>query len=99
MQHSRISVTAKSFGGATLLIQNVSAVDTILTVKEIIFASNRKMHVRRQQLGYKLSHGIRLLADGETLGGAGLAQDGSAELVMLLDAIPAAEAKKLGRKV
>ncbi len=92
--------SAKNFGGATYVIDNVTASDTVLRVKEIVFAANRKMHVRQQQLACRLGpHGLRYLANQETLGDAGMAQDGSAELVMRLEALPTAEAKKIGRKV
>ncbi len=83
--------------GAAIVIDDASAADTILNVKERIFSLNRKMHVRRQRLVYSAGpHGMEPLADDETLGGAGVAQDGSAELDVLLADLPATEVAELG---
>ena len=65
-----------------------------------MFAANRKLPVRRQRLVYRPGpHAIDPLADDETLGGAGVARDGSAELDVLLADLTAAEADELGRRV
>ena len=79
--------------GAAIVIDDASAVDTILSVKERVFAVNRELPVRRQQLMYRPGpRGIEPLADDETLGGAGVAQDGTAELDVLLSVLTEAEA-------
>jgi hypothetical protein len=44
-------------------------------------------------------HVIEPLADDETLGGAGVAQDGSAQLDVLLADLTEVEAEALGRRV
>jgi hypothetical protein len=86
--------------GAAIAIDDASATDTILSVKERVFAANRKMSVRRQRLVYSAGpRGIDPLADTETLGGAGVARDGSAELDVLLVDLTAAEAAELNAKV
>jgi hypothetical protein len=86
--------------GAAIPIDDASATDTILSVKERVFAVNRKMSVRRQRLVYSAGpRGMGALADDETLGGAGVAQDGSAELDVLLVDLTAAEAAELDVKV
>ena len=71
--------------GAALVIDAAAVTDTILSVKERVFAANRNLHVRRQRLVYRPGpRGMEALADDETLGGAGVAQDGTAELDMLV---------------
>ena len=86
--------------GAAIAIDGVSAADSIRSVKERVFAANRKLYVRRQRLVYSAGpRGIDPLADDETLGGAGLAQDGSAELDVLLVDLTEAEVKELGGKL
>ena len=86
--------------GATISIDDVSAADTILTVKQRVFAANRKMHVRRQRLVYRAGpRGMQPLADDETLGGAGLAQDGTAELDVLLAELTAEQVAEVGPMV
>jgi hypothetical protein len=71
--------------GAAIAIDNASAADTVLSVKQRVFAANRKMPVHRQRLVYSAGpRGMDALADDETLGGAGVARDGSAELDVLL---------------
>jgi hypothetical protein len=86
--------------GAAIAIDDASASDTILSVKQRVFAANPKMPVRRQRLVYRPGpRGMDALADGETLGGAGVAQDGSAELDVLLEGLTAAEVAALGHKV
>ena len=63
---------------------------TIISVKERVFAANSKMPVRRQRLVYRPGpRGMEPLADDETLGGAGVTRDGTAELdVLLADLMP-----------
>ena len=95
---SRISVITMT--GASMTINNVSAADTVLTVKERVFALNSKLPVRRQQLVYRPGpHGVKPLADKETLGGAGVPQDGSAHIELLPIKLSKTDAAKLGPKV
>ncbi len=71
--------------GAAITINDAAATDTIRSVKERVFAANAKMPVRQQRLVYRPGpRGMEALADDETLGGAGVARDGTAELDMLL---------------
>ncbi len=96
--HSRITVVTMT--GAAIAIDDVSAVDTILCVKQRVFSANPKMYVRRQRLVYSAGpRGMDALADDETLGGAGVPQDGSAELDVLLADLTAAEEAELGPMV
>ena len=84
---SAISVVATT--GAVIAIDDAAATDTILSVKERVYAVNRELPVRRQQLVYRPGpRGMEALADDETLGGAGVAQDGTAELDMLVAGVP-----------
>ncbi len=86
--------------GATIAIDDAAAEDTILSVKQRVFAANRKLFVRRQRLVYSAGpRGMDALADDETLGGAGVARDGTAELDVLVADLTAAEAEELGKKV
>ncbi len=86
--------------GAAIAIHDAAAADTILSVKERVFAANRTLFVRRQRLVYSAGpRGMDALADDEPLGGAGVAQDGSAELDVLLADLAEAETAKLGEKV
>jgi hypothetical protein len=86
--------------GAAIAIHHAAATDTILSVKERVFAANRTLFVRRQRLVYSAGpRGMDSLADDETLGGAGVAQDGSAELDVLVADLTAAEAAELGKQV
>ena len=95
---SRISVVAMN--GASIFIQDVSETDTILSLKERVFALNCKMYVRRQRLVYSAGpHGMNALADNETLGGAGVAQDGTAKFDVLLVDLTAVEMAQLDIKV
>ncbi len=95
---SAISVFAMT--GAIISIDDASAADTILSVKERVFAANRQLPVRRQRLVYRPGpHGINPLADDETLGGAGVARDGTAELDVLLADLTEEDATSLGREV
>jgi hypothetical protein len=86
--------------GATIAIDDASATNTILCVKERVFAANSKLPVQRQRLVYRPGpRGIEPLADDETLGGAGVAQDGTAQLDVLLADLTAEETEQLGRQV
>ena len=98
MRHSRITVLVKN--GAAVTIDDASAADTLLSVKERVFAANRMLPVHRQQLVYSDGpDGAEPLADDETLGGAGVAQDGTAELDVQLTSVRKEKANKLGPKV
>jgi hypothetical protein len=86
--------------GAAITIDDVAATDSILSVKERVFAANPKLPVRRQRLVYRPGpRGMEALADDETLGGAGLAQNGTDELEMLLVDLTEGEAAELGQKL
>ena len=86
--------------GAAITIGDASADDTILSVKERVFAANRHLPVRRQRLVYRPGpHGMEPLADDETLGGAGVARDSTAELDVLLVELTEEEIAALGVKV
>ncbi len=86
--------------GAAIAIDDASAADTVLSVKERVFAANSKMPVHRQRIIYQPGpRGMDPLADDETLGGAGVARDGSAELDVLLADLTAAETDTIGKEV
>ena len=86
--------------GYTRYFYDMDTTDTILTVKEYMHAGNDKLLVRRQRLVYSAGpHGMNALADDETLGGAGVAQDGSAELDLTLVPLTAAEAAEFDQEV
>ncbi len=86
--------------GSAITIEDASAADTIVSVKHRVFAVNRKMPVHRQRLVYRPGpRGMEPLADDDTLGGAGVAQDGSAELDVLLAELAAADAARYAEKV
>jgi hypothetical protein len=86
--------------GAAIAIDDASAADTIRSVKERVFAANCKLYVHRQSLMYRLGpRGIEPLTDDETLGGAGVAQDGSAELDVLLAELSEDEVAILGPRL
>ena len=86
--------------GAAITIDDAAAADTVLSVKERVFAVNRKLYVRRQRLVYQPGpFDMDALADDETLSGAGVAQDGAAEMDVLLADLTAAEAAELGSRV
>jgi hypothetical protein len=96
--HSRISIVTMS--GAAIAIENASSNDSIQSIKERVFAVDRTLYVRRQRLIYLAGpRGMEPMADDETLGGAGVAQDGSAEIDVLLADVTATEATELGRLV
>ena len=93
---SNFRITVVAMTGAAITVDDASAADTILSVKRRVFAANRKLFVRRQRLVYRPGpHGMEPLADDETLGGAGVAQDGSAELDVLLAELTEADAVEL----
>jgi hypothetical protein len=86
--------------GAAISIDDASAADTIWSVKERVFAANRTFPERRQRLMYRAGpHGINPLANDETLGGAGVARDGTAVIDVLLADLTAAERNTLGLQV
>ncbi len=82
--------------GAVLEIDYASANDTIRSVKQRVCAADPTLPVRRQLLVYSAGpHGMEPLADDETLGSAGVAQDGTAELEVLLRPLTALELVQL----
>ena len=86
--------------GVVITIDNAAATDTIRSVKQRVFAANREMLVRRQRLMYRPGpRGILPLANDETLGGAGVARDGTAELDVLVDPLTEEEMKILNEMV
>jgi hypothetical protein len=86
--------------GAAIVIDDASAADSVLSVKKRVFAANRKLCVHRQRLMYRPGpRGVDALADDETLGDAGVARDGSAELDVLLEAPTESEVENLDREV
>ncbi len=86
--------------GAAITMDDASATDSILSVKQRVFAANCQLPVRRQRLMYRPGpYGIEPLADDETLGGAGVARDGSAVIDVLLADLTVAEAEELGEMV
>jgi hypothetical protein len=86
--------------GAAIAIEDAAASDTVLSVKERVFAVNSELLVHRQRLVYRPGpHGLDALADDETLGSAGVEQDGSAELDVLLEPLTDAEVKALDNEV
>ncbi len=86
--------------GATIAIDDASAADSIISIKERVFALNHKFRVRRQRLMYRPGpRGMNPLADDDTLGDAGVAQDGSAELDVLLANLTSQEMQSVGPKV
>jgi ankyrin repeat protein len=97
---STFRITVITMAGAAISIDDASAADTIMSVKERVFSINNKLRVRRQRLVYTAGpHGMNPLADDETLGGAGVAQDGSAELDVLLVDLTEAEMNELGSEL
>jgi hypothetical protein len=86
--------------GATIAIDDAAATDTILSVKQRVFAANRELPVRRQRLVYRPGpRGMEALSDDETLGGAGVARDGTAELDVLVQTLTDEEVEAFGKKV
>ncbi len=96
---SAISVVAMT--GAAIAIDDAAATDTIRSVKQRVYAANRELPVRRQRLVYRPGpRGLEALADDETLGGAGVARDGTAELdVLLAGPLTDEEVAALGKEV
>ncbi len=74
--------------GASVTLDDATAADTVLSIKErVCGALGESFPVHRQQLMYRAgASGIAPLADHETLGAAGIAQDGSAALDVLVRA-------------
>ena len=94
----RISVVAMT--GAAIVIENASAADTTLSVKRRVFALNNQLHVHWQRLMYRPGpFGINPLLNDETLGGAGVTEDGSAELDVLLVDLTAEEDAEFGSRL
>ncbi len=86
--------------GSAIAVEDMSATTKILTVKKRVFALNKQLFVRRQRLVYSAGpRGMDALADDETLGGAGVARDGTAKLDVLVADLTAADAEALGQKV
>ncbi len=87
--------------GGAISIDNVSAADTVLSIKERVFAANRELPVHRQRLVYTAGpRGMDALADDETLSGAGVPPDGTAKLDLLMADLTAEEvATELAVKV
>ncbi len=80
--------------GAAIAINDAADADTILSVKQRVFSTNRKLFVRQQRLVYTAGpRGMDALADDETLGGAGVAHGGSAKLDVLMEPLTEAEAE------
>ena len=93
----RFAVSVVAMTGAAIVIDDASADDSMISVKQRVFAANRKLPVRRQRLVCRTGpHGLNPLADDETLGGAGVAQDGSGVLDVLLVDLTKDEAAQLG---
>jgi hypothetical protein len=85
--------------GSVIALDDTSASDTILSIKERALDYNPKLYVSRQRLMYRPGpHGINPLADDETLGGAGVAQDGSAEIDLLLADLTDVETEERGQQ-
>ena len=98
MSDSRVKVL--SMAGAAIVINDAADNDTILSVKQRVLSANRDLFVRRQRLVYSAGpRGMDALADDETLGGAGVARDGSAEIDVLLADLTAADKFVLGHEV
>ncbi len=96
--HSRISVITMT--GAAIAIDDAAVADSIRSIKRRVFAANPKMPVRRQRLVYRPGpRGMDALVDDETLGGVGVARDGSAEFDVLLAMLTEAEVAELGPEV
>jgi hypothetical protein len=86
--------------GAAIAIDDAAVTDTVLSIKQRVFAANRELPVRRQRLVYRPGpRGMEALADDETLGGAGVARDGTAELDVLIEPLTEAEVTALSRTV
>ena len=101
INRSRISIIAMN--GAAIVLDDVFAGDSIQRVKQRVFAIDNKLVVSRQRIVYTEGpYGMNALAGDETLGGAGVPQDGSAKLDMLLaDPVHVSswEADELGEQV
>jgi hypothetical protein len=97
---SRISVIPAT--GPAIVINDVLATDTILSVKQRIFAANRTMHPRRQQLINMYGHGMLSavwLVDDDTLARSSAREGGSGQLAVALERLSDTEAEALGPQV
>ncbi len=64
----------------------VAATDTVRALKARVFAANGNFRVDAQHIVYRAGpRGIAPLDDEQTLGGAGVARDGSAVLDVLIE--------------
>ncbi len=98
--HFDSSISVVAMIGAIIAIDDAAATDTVLSVKERVFAANRALPVRRQRIVYRPGpRGMEALADDEALGGAGVARDGTAELDVLLAELTDEEKISLGKEV
>ena len=71
--------------GVIIAIDDATIADTVLSVKERVFAANKAFPVARQRLVYRAGpRGIAPLANSMTLQRAGVTADGTAELDVLL---------------
>jgi hypothetical protein len=86
--------------GATIVIDDAAATDTIRSVKERVFAANSELYVHRQRLVYRPGpRGMDALANDLTLGGTGVPRDGSAELDVSTGPLTRDEVAALGPEV
>ncbi len=86
--------------GNSIILDDASADETIRSIKERVYSLVTKLPVRRQRLVYSAGpRGMDALADDETLGGAGVAQNGSAELDVLLVDVTAKHSNVIAQEV
>jgi hypothetical protein len=99
LNHSRIAIVESN--GRISYLYDMAATDKILYVKECLFRSVRSEPPEfRQQLVFRAGpRGTEPLADNEALGDAGVAQDGTAELDVILRPMTAAEQAELDQEV
>ena len=101
INRSRISII--SMNGAAIVLDDASAADSIQSVKRRVFGVDSKLTMSRQRIMYTDGpYGMNPLPGNETLDGAGVPQDGSAKIdVLLADRVHLSwrEAQKLGKKV
>ena len=94
---SKYRIAVVTMAGVAINIDDAAGTNTILSVKHRVFAAHRNMYVVRQRLVYQPGpHGMDPLADNETLGGAGVAEDGSAKLDVLLADLSEVRKDELG---
>jgi hypothetical protein len=84
--------------GTAITIANATANDTIRSIKRRVSAANSKFPISRQLL-HASAHDAEPLADDETLGGAGVAQDGTGVLDLVLELQPNYISDTRNRKV